>query len=171
MRLGAQTKKTVLRRAIFSCLILLAAVLQNTPGLFPEIFGVPAMLLIPVVVCTGMYERDIPGLFYGLFAGIVWDICSAGPPGLNAVMLMTFGFVSGALIGTVMRNNLVTALLLTGSAVFIYNTVYWIFAYVVKAYDGALMAYLTFYLPSVLYTVLLMPVFYFIVKAVKNKIG
>jgi len=171
MRLGAQTKKAFLRRGIFIGMILLAAVLQNTPGLFPEIFGVPAMLLIPAVVCTGMYERDIPGLFYGLLAGVVWDIYSAGPPGLNAVMLMTFGFVSGALIGTVMRNNLVTALLLTASAGVAYNTVYWFFAFVLKSYDGAMQAYLTFYLPSVLYTVLLMPMFYFIVKAVKNKTG
>lgn len=171
MRLGAQTKKTVLRRGIFSGLILLTAVLQNTPGLFPEIAGVPAMLLIPAVVCTGMYERDIPGLFYGLLAGVVWDIYAAGPPGLNALMLMTFGLVCGALIGTVMRNNLVTALLLTASAMFIYNTIYWFFAYVVKSYDGALRAYLTFYLPSVVYTVLLMPAFYFIVRAVKNKTG
>jgi len=86
-------------------------------------------------------------------------------------MRSTAVFGIGALIGTVMRNNLVTALLLTASAGVAYNTVYWFFAFVLKSYDGAMQAYLTFYLPSVLYTVLLMPMFYFIVKAVKNKTG
>ena len=106
MRLRTETKKIVIRRAIYAGLILLTAVMQNTTGLFPEIFGVRAMLLIPAVVCIGMHERDIPGLFYGLLAGVVWDAFSAGPHSFNAVLLMTFGFVCGALIGTIMRNNL-----------------------------------------------------------------
>jgi len=169
MRLRAENKKIIIRRAAFAGLILCTAVLQNTAGLFPEIFGVRAMLLIPAVVCIGMHERDIPGLFYGLFAGLVWDAFSAGPHSFNAILLMTAGFVCGALIGTVMRNNLMTALLLTAGTVFIYNTLYWLAAYVFKSYAGAFNAYITFYFPSMIYTVILMPVFYYIVKGIKNK--
>jgi len=169
MRLSVDNKKIIIRRAIYAALILLSAALQNTQGLFPEIGGVRAMLLIPAVICIGMHERDIPGLFFGLFAGLVWDAFSAGPHSFNAIMLTAAGFISGALIGSIMRNNIMTALLLTGSSAFVYNTLYWLWAYVFNSYDGAFGIYLTFYLPSVLYTVVLMPVFYFTVRAVKNK--
>lgn len=169
MRLRTQTKNLVIRRTGFAALILFAAVLQNTDGLFPAVFGVRAMLLIPVVVVIGMHERDIPGLFYGLLAGMVWDAFSAGPHSFNALMLMTFGFVCGALIGTIMRNNLMTALLLTAGSVFIYNTLYWLFEYAVRGYSGAFKAYIGFYLPSMVYTTVLMPAIYYAVRTVKNR--
>ena len=69
MSLSHENKNIYIRRALYALLLLLAAVLQNTQGLFPEIFGVRAMLLIPAVVCIGMHERDIAGLFFGLSAG------------------------------------------------------------------------------------------------------
>jgi len=169
MRLSIENKKVYIRRLIFAVLIMLTASLQNTKGLFPEIFGVRAMLLIPAVVCISMHEREISGIFFGLFAGLLWDNISAGPSSFNAIMLTTIGFVCGALIGTIMRNNLVTALLLTGASVFAYNTIYWLIAYVFHSYAGAGMAYLTFYFPACIYTIVLMPGFYYLVRFIRNK--
>lgn len=176
MRLSMENKNTYIRRAVFAGLILFTALLQNTKGLFPEIFGVRAMLLIPAVVCVSMYERDIPGIFFGLFAGMLWDTVSAGPHNFSALILTATGFICGALVGSVMRNNLVTALLLTSAAVLVYNTFYWLTVYVLN-YDrgewviveGAFRAYYAFYLPSCVYTAVLIPAFYFLVRAVKNK--
>ena len=169
MRLSRENKNIYIRRFIFAVLILLTAALQNTNGLFPEIFGVRAMLLIPAVVCISMHEREISGIFFGLFGGLLWDAFSAGPHSFNAIMLTTIGFACGALIGSIMRNNLVTALLLTSTAVFVYNTLFWLIAYVFKGYAGAGLAYLTFYLPSCLFTIALMPVFYYLVRFIRNK--
>lgn len=169
MSLSLENKNIYIRRSLYAAVIIIAAMLQNTRGLFPEIFGVRAMLLIPAVVCIGMHERNIAGLFFGLFAGLLWDAFSAGPQNLNAILLSAAGYFCGLLIGTVMRNNIMTALLLSTGCIFIYNTVYWLFAYVVKGYDNAFGVYLKFYLPSVLYTVILMPVFYYIVRTIKLK--
>ncbi|NLX93857.1 MAG: rod shape-determining protein MreD [Clostridiales bacterium] len=169
MSLSHENKNIYIRRALYALLLLLTAVLQNTQGLFPEIFGVRAMLLIPAVVCIGMHERDVAGLFFGLFAGVLWDAFSAGPPNFNAIMLTVAGYVCGLLIGSIMRNNIMTALLLSTSFIFIYNTAYWLFAYVVKGYDNVFEVYLRFYLPSVLYTVFFMPIFYYLVRTVKLK--
>lgn len=164
-----ENKNIYIRRALYALIIMMAAMLQNTQGLFPEIFGVRAMLLIPAVVCIGMHERDIAGLFFGLFAGTLWDAFSAGPPNFNAMMLTAVGYFCGLLIGTIMRNNIMTALLLSLSSIFIYNTAYWFLAYAVKSYDNIFRVYLVFYLPSVLYTLLFMPFFYYIVRTVKLK--
>ena len=169
MSLSRENKKLYIRRALYAVLIIVAAMLQNTQGLFPEIFGVRAMLLVPAVVCIGMHERDIAGLFFGLFAGMLWDAFSAGPPNFNAIILTAAGYFCGVLIGTVMRNNIMTALLLSLGWGFVYNTAYWFFAYVIKGYGSVFMIYLTFYLPSVLFTVIFMPFFYYIVRTVKFK--
>lgn len=169
MRLSKENKNIYIRRLIFAVIILIISTLQNTSGLFPVIFGVRAMLLIPAVVCISMYEREIPGIFFGLFAGILWDSFSSGINSFNAIMLTIFGFICGALIGYIMRNNIVTALILTASSVTVYNTVYWLFAYVFKSYSGAGRVYLTFYLPSCLYTIILMPVFYYLTRFIVKK--
>ena len=53
------TKILFVRRTVFVLLILAVHILQNTRGLFPEIFGVKANPLIPLVICIGMFEREI----------------------------------------------------------------------------------------------------------------
>lgn len=169
MSLRVENKNIYIRRALYAGVILIAATLQNTQGLFPELFGVRAMLLIPVVVCIGMHERDIAGLFFGLFAGMLWDAFAAGPPSFNAILLTAAGYFCGFLIGSIMRNNIMTALLLGVICAFIYSTLYWLFAFVFKGYDNVFGVYLKFYLPSVLYTVVLLPAFYYIVRIIKLK--
>ena len=58
MTIETQNKKLIFRRICLALILLLVSVLQNTDGLFPQIFGVRALLLIPFVVCIAMYERD-----------------------------------------------------------------------------------------------------------------
>ena len=169
MVLRAENKNLYIRRALLALLILFVAALQNTAGLFPSVLGVRALLLIPLVVCVSMHERDIAGLFFGLFAGLLWDCVATGTPQYNALMLATIGFVCGALIEQMMRNNLVTALLLTVAAVFLYNTGYWLINFVLRGYDHVFSVYLTFYLPSMVYTAALMPLFYYMVRFIKDK--
>ena len=65
------TKILFVRRTVFVLLILAVHILQNTRGLFPEIFGVKANLLIPLVICIGMFEREIAGAVLGMLAGIL----------------------------------------------------------------------------------------------------
>jgi len=182
MLLRIENKKLYARYAIYAVLIIITAVLQNTKGLFPEIFGVRAMLLVSAVVCISMHEREVSGIFIGLFAGFLWDAYAGGIFNFNAIMLTTIGFVCGALVGSIMRNNVVTALLLTAGSCLFYNTSYWFKEYifnftkspgdsraVFNPYSGAWASYLTFYLPACIITVILMPACYFLVRLIRNK--
>jgi rod shape-determining protein MreD len=170
MALSADNKRIYIRRAVFALLLLATAVIQNTKGFLPEPFGVRAFPLIPLTVCLGMHERDVPGLFFGLGAGLIWDAFSAAPHGYYAFLLMSAGFLSGALIATVMRNNIMTALLLTVTSSFAVVTLNWLITYVFNGYGGAGMAYLTFYLPSFAYTLLFLPLCFYAVRVIKNKL-
>lgn len=158
----------IIRRVILALIILTLSVMQNTDGFFPQIFGVRSLLLIPAVVCAAMFERDIVGMLFGLFAGMLWDITASGN-NFNALYLLAVGFICGTLINTVMRNNVVTASLLSVGFIIIYSLGYWLFHYVFASIDGAAHVLVRYYLPGILYTAILVPIIFIIVRAVEKK--
>lgn len=168
MTLESNRKKLIMRRICLALILLPVSVIQNTDGFFPQIFGVRALLLIPFVVCISMFERDIVGMFLGLFAGALWDIFASGAS-FNALFLTAVGFICGTLINTIMRNNVVTAFILSTAATVIYNICYWLFHYVFGGLDSAAYMLLRYYLPSIAYTVILVPLVFIIIRFVEKK--
>lgn len=162
-------KALYLRRLIFGAVILITALLQNTEGFFPSFFGAEAFLLIPTCVCIAMFEREISGLFFGLFAGALWDMCALNSWGYNAIVLTIIAFACGALIKYIMRNNLVTAFLLCGCSVFLYSLLVWLTVFIFNGYSSAVRVLFTFYLPSTLYTLIFLPIYYFLVRFISKK--
>ncbi len=167
MTLETQNKKLIFRRLCLALILLLLSVLQNTDGLFPQIFGVRALLLIPAVVCIAMFERDLFGMIFGLFAGALWDVFSSGAS-YNALFLLTVGFICGTLINTIMRNNVVTAGILSFAAITLYTVVYWLFNFVFSGLDSAAYMLLRYYLPGILYTAAFIPFMFIIVRSVEK---
>lgn len=125
------------------------------------------MLLIPAVVCIAMFERDVAGMFFGLFAGALWDMHASGAS-FNALFLLAVGFICGTLINTIMRNNVVTAFLLTMIFVPIYEIGYWFFHFIAGGLDMAGFMLLRYYLPGIVYTAVLLPVMFIFIRAVEK---
>lgn len=168
MTLESQRKKLIIRRICLALILLLVSVIQNTDGFFPQLFGVRALLLIPAVVCVAMFERDFHGMLLGLFAGALWDIFASGGS-FNALFLTAVGFLCGTLINTIMRNNVVTAFILSTVSAIIYNIGYWLFHYILGGLDRAAFMLLRYYLPSIAYTVVFVPLIFIIVRSVEKK--
>ena len=168
---NADNKNIYIRRVFFAAVLVAASMLQNTAGLLPEIFGARAMLLIPATVCVAMFEREIPGTLFGVFAGLLWDMSSPSGAGFNAVMLAAIGFACGSLITHLMRNNLVTALLLCSVFTVFHLVVYWLKIYIFGGNFRGATALFTFYLPSGIYTMLWLPVFYFLIRTLMKRLG
>ena len=80
-------KNIYIRRLCLAAGLLLTALVQNTAGLLPSFFGIHAMPLIPAVVCAAMFERELPGMFFGVFAGLLWDSVSASGGHFHAALL------------------------------------------------------------------------------------
>ncbi|HCB90399.1 MAG TPA: rod shape-determining protein MreD, partial [Ruminococcaceae bacterium] len=49
----------------YSIEILVLFVLQETPGLIPEIGGARPVMLIPAAVCIAMFESETPAMAFG----------------------------------------------------------------------------------------------------------
>lgn len=169
-RLSKKKQALYIRRIIFVIAIIVVAILQNTPHLFPSIFGARAFLLIPLVVCFGMFETDLVAALLGGFAGALWDVTLAAGDGYNALILMCFATVTSLLINYVMRNNISTALLISGVAIVLYSLLHWFIFVVCSGATGGIVTLFSFYLPSTIYTFIFAPVFYTILRWVLRKI-
>ena len=165
-----EKKQVYLRWGILTVIILFVSLLQNTGGLLPKIYGVSAMPLIPLVVCIAMFEREMAGACFGMFAGMLWDAVGAWGDGFHAVVLLIIGCVCGLLLHYLMRVNFITALLLSACAALLHNFLYWLIFLAIPGYAGALSALLRFYLPASLYALVFLPLFFFSVRALGRKL-
>ena len=165
-----EQKYTYSVRLFYVVLLLISSLLQNTAHLFPTIFGTHALLLVPAVVCISMFERDVTATVMGILAGVFWDIYSSWGDGIHAILMMLMSTVVCLLLNYVMRNNLVTALILSAGATFLYLTLMWLIFCLARGVDGTGLAYLTYYLPSALYTYAFTPVYYILVRTVLVRI-
>lgn len=160
----SDNKKLYIRRTLFILLAVLTAAFQHTDAAVPDFFGAKAMLLIPLCVCIAMYEKSLGGLAFGVLCGALWDSASAAGDGFFSISLAVAGFVSGAAITYLMRNNILSALILSGVSALSVSTVYWMLFVLVKGYEGAWSLYCQFYLPGAAYTVLFTFIYYYVAR-------
>ena len=166
---GRIDKKTVERRAILAALTVLTFLFQNTGGLFPAPFGINAMLLIPLTICIAMFEREFAGIFFGLASGVMLDAFSSQSSVFNSLFFTVIGFAAGALITYLMRNNLLCATIMTSASAFVYTTILFIINIDLSAIVKPLLVFLSYYFASALYTIILTPLYYFLVRAVSKQ--
>ena len=159
----ASSRDIYIRRALTVLLVFVTAVFQHS-GFIPELFGASAMLLVPLTVCIAMFERSIPGMCFGVLAGILWDFALSGGDGFFSVMLTAVGFFSGMLVTFVFRNNIRAALILSFGALTVCNVSYWLMFILRKGYEGATELLFTGYIPSVLYSLVFVFVYYYAVS-------
>ncbi len=158
-------KPKYIRWAIWGALMVISVLLQNSVGGLLEFFGARVFICLPVCVAIAMFEREVPAAIFGAFAGALWDVAS-GVDGFNTIILMALSAVCSLLISHLMRNNLITALVLGAGSVTVYEIIY-----IAVRFWGAgspVRQIFTFYLPSLVITVVVVPVCYFIVKAIYN---
>lgn len=163
------TKLLIARRLIFALVILLTHILQNSTGLVPTVFGARAFLLIPLSVCIAMFEKELAGALLGLFAGALWDSVSGTADGYYTFFFMLVGAVCGFLINVLMRNHLLTALILCALTSLAFSAAYVLFFVIAGGVDSGGYLFLRYYLPSCLYTELFVPLFYLLVREIMRR--
>ena len=158
--LSNKKKRTYYMRLDYSLLILLSLLLQNTPHLFPTIMGAHAFLLLPLIVCISMFEKNISAAVFAIVAGALWDAATAWGDGFHALFFLVVSSVIVILMKYILRNNMKTALLLSGCTILLYSVVHWLIFSVARGNIGSGMLFLTYYLPSAAYTFLFTFVYY-----------
>ena len=160
----ADNKNLYIRRALFVLFLVIAAAFQHTDGAIPAIFGAKALVLIPLTVCIAMHEKSMGCLSFGILAGALWDFATVRGDGFYAVVMALVGYAAGALTVYVVRNNILSALILSSGASVLVTGVYWFVFIFLKGYEGAGNILWNFYLPSAVYSAALTAVYYYPVR-------
>ena len=157
-----------LKYLVYGAELVLVYILQFTPGLIPRFFGEAPMLLTVCAISMALFEGDAAGMWLGLAAGLLLDVGGTGPFGLYGLVHMALCFGCGTLVMYLMRNNVVTSLILGAASVLLTATVQWIFL------SGAGLAQTGFFiirilLPRVVYSTAVMPAFYYFNRAITTR--
>lgn len=164
-----QTKTKVKRYVVYGVIILLAHILQNILTIFPEIVSVRPVLLISVAVCISMFEGEVVGAVAGLVSGALWDTVTVTADGYNAFYLMVACAVCGVLLRIFMRNNIITYIMMNTGFTTLYFSSYVLFFITARGIDGGAELLLRYYLPMGIYSLVLTPFVYVLIRAVSRK--
>lgn len=155
---------------VYGLEIFLVYILQSTPALIPEIFGEKPMMVVVCVVSIALFEGDVTGMWFGLGAGLLLDTGSIAPFGFYGLILLVICFGCGTLVMYLMRNNMVTSLILGFIAVSVVSVVQWLcFASPHSANDAGFFV-IHILLPRCIYSTALMPLFYYFNRAITTRL-
>ena len=91
--------------------------------------------------------------------------------GFNCIIIMLMCFFSSALVTYIARNIFITNMVCTTVATVLYGFIYWLCFIIIKGVKGGEMTLLTFYILCVIYTLVLTPLIYLILRPIKRKLN
>jgi len=157
--------KKYLRRVLLGALVFLTAMAQNVPWL-PGIYGVRALPLLPLVVSIAVLDQALPGVLFGAFAGLLWDL--AAPAAVPHALILTCAAFACAML---MRYVLIRNPLTVGLLMFLLTAAYlfmrWGTDY--APLPGGTYALLRYSLPNLGYTMLLAPPVYLLARGIVRR--
>ena len=167
--MNVQKKIKVKRYLMYALIIFTSHILQNTIFIFPPLFSVRPILLISVAVCIAMFEGEIIGAAAGFFAGMLWDTVTVTADGYNALYLAVACAVCGFLLRVFMRNNIITYTMINAATTLFYCVTYALFFIAARGIDSAGEIFVRYYFPMTIYSLLLTPLWFFIIRGVSTK--
>lgn len=163
-------KQRTTKYIVFCAFLLLAHLLQNTAGILPEPLGARCFIIIPALMIMIIGEEELNAALLGMFAGLLWDLTSSVHLGFNAVFFTVMCFLTAALINRLIRDTFITNMIICSCAAVLYCLFYWLFFIIIKGVPSAENTIFTFYLPCAVYTILISPAVYLIIKPIKKRI-
>ncbi len=83
------------RKIIFYSLVFILFCFIDTVFVPVKIYGVGPCFLLAATVCISMVEKERFGTIYGLIFGLFLDFSTASVFGVNALIFMAVGFLTG----------------------------------------------------------------------------
>ncbi len=153
------------RYLAYSLEILVLFLLQQTPYLIPELWGIRPVLLFPAALAIALYESETVSMIFGAICGLLVDFGHSTVLGLHAALLAVLCYLISLMVVNLFKTNLFTALLLGCSCIILLYLFQWLFFYLFQGYDYPGYALWRHYLPRMLYTMLFLPVAYYFNRA------
>lgn len=153
-------RKKWIRYVLYAVEILLLFLLQDTPGLLPQIMDVKPLPVLSAALTIAMVEACTPAMAFGMYAGFLADVGSGAVFGYHALTFGVLCFLLSGLCGTRIQIQLFTSVLMGLWSCAVAVLLDWLVLYVAAGYSLTLYALVTKYLPIYFYTLLTIPVCY-----------
>ncbi|MBQ1397396.1 MAG: rod shape-determining protein MreD [Clostridia bacterium] len=163
LRLSGRTQKYI----VYGVELFLVYIIQFTPSLLPAFFGERPMLLTVCAVSIALLEGDMVGMWFGMAAGLLFDAGSTAPFGFYALVNLSICYGCGLLVMYLMRNNIVTSVLLGFAATVLASVAQWLF---LSGSSDFLYFIVHILLPRAVYSTATMPAFFYFNRAITTRL-
>lgn len=130
---NTKLKASFAKWAIYSFLLLLMLVLQNTLSL--HISNI--CLVLPAVVVISLNDDSDVGLVLGGVFGMLWDVTSGTLFGYNALMMLIFAFASQIVAANLIHVKWLTNLIAVAVFAAVYQVITYLFFFLIWGNGGA----------------------------------
>ena len=168
MQIKNQKLVPYIKWTIYYLLLLFFYTLQTTPQLF-QFFGVKPILILPLVVCIGMYEGIMTTAVFSIFAGFLWDISSDKLLGFNAIILLCCSVAISLVCIYYLRTKLINSVAFCAITAMLQGFLDFVFYYAIWNYSDVSIILFYQILPTTIYTILLTPLFYYLIRRISLK--
>lgn len=161
--MNRRTKLMIAKYALYVLLMVILYVLQTDPNLFAIAGGKP-VLVLPFAVCIAMFDSQLAGGLFGLLAGILCDTSSNVLFGFQSILYLLICTAVGLLVVYFMQPSVTNSLIFVGCGFAGRLLLEYFFYYAMWGYDNAYLILLQRMLPNLLYTLVLTPLWFLLVR-------
>lgn len=165
-----KSRMKVIRYFAYSIELLVLFVLQETPGLIPEVFSARPVLVLSAVISVAMFEGETAAMAFGLAGGLLIDFGIGNVLGFHALLLAAGCYLVSLIAANLFQTNFISALLLTAAVSCVIFLLQWVFFFALSGYKYAGYALWAHYLPLFCYTMAVMPLMYYFNRALALQI-
>ena len=158
----------VAKYTIYALLLLLLYILQTVPGLF-VLFETKPVWMVAAAVAIAMLEGEFVGGIYGAAAGLLCDMGGFSLFGFNGFFVSLCCILTGLLVIYLMYCNIWGCLLCVFITMLVCNGLEYVFTFGIWEYEAEWKLFTMKALPTVLYSTLITPIPYFLVRGIYNK--
>lgn len=157
----------IFRYIAYAIEIILLSVLQSTPNLLPELFGVKPLLTVSAALSFAAVENPAAAVVLGAVCGAAIDLAGGGI-GFYSVALTLVCCGISYLLSTRYRANIFSLLLLSLAAVPLVLGAYFLIFRLMARVEGSGALFVTRWLPRMALTFICVPAPYFLNKVLFN---
>ena len=158
-KVGKASAKRIMAMFYFALLILAFLLQTSVFPLLPFLSASPNLLLI-LCFSFGFYYGSLPGMFYGLCAGLLMDLFYSGPFGFYSLIFVLIGYSNGYFHHYYYEEYITLPLFLCVVSGLVYHLYIYIFRFAVRGKGNIPYYALHIVLPSIVFSFLLTVVLY-----------
>ena len=163
-----KTTVAVIKWVVYFVLLFFLFIFQTSFDL-SAIFDIRPVLIVPFIIAISMQEREIFAVIFGIVAGFMWDFSADKISGFNAAILMICCVGVTLVTMYYMGNNFLNSMLFCGVVMIVQGLLDYLFSYLIWGYADSYLILIRYILPTALYTVVVTPLFYFLLRWLHRK--